>query len=193
MSSKIKILRVTLSCILLICSIFFLLKIFAFWGEMDSQILYGNEKSFADEKNIYVINEQTGNIHIFDYNGTFLKRLRLPVKGGAIWVKMSDCLKAYCVRSNMLISIADINSIEQQEAYFCSPKEFYSSFESENSVESEIEKNIVTLGTNMTPKEIVLDIKTTIFSLEFCMTLYAVCLLSFFAISGLFKKWFKRY
>ncbi len=50
MSSKIKILRVTLSCILLICSIFFLLKIFAFLGETDSQILYGNEKSFADEK-----------------------------------------------------------------------------------------------------------------------------------------------
>ena len=192
MSSKIKILRVTLSCILLICSVFFLLKIFAFLGETDSQILYGNEKSFADEKNIYVINEQTGNIHIFDYNGTFLKRMRLPVKGGAIWVKMSDCLKAYCVRSNMLISIADINSIEQQEAYFSNPKEFYSSFESENSIESEIEKNIVTVGANMTKKEIVLDIKTSILSLEFCMILYAICLLSFFAISGLFKKWLKR-
>lgn len=193
MSSKIKTLRVTLSCVLLICSIFFLLKIFAFWGETDSQILYGNEKSFADEKNIYVINEQTGNIHIFDYNGTFLKRLRLPVKGGIIWVTMSDALKAYCVRSNMLISIADINSIEQQEAYYSNPKEFYSSFDSENSIESEIEKNIVTLGANTTPKKVVLDIKTSIFSLDFCMILYAVCLIAFFAISGLFKKWLKRY
>ena len=193
MSSKIKILRVALSCILLICSVFFLLKIFAFFGETDSQILYGNEKSFADEKNIYVINEQTGNIHIFDYNGTFLKIIRLPAKGGTTWVTMSDDLKAYCVRSNMLISIADINSIEQQEAYFSNPKEFYSSFESENSIESEIEKNIVTVGANMTKKEIVLDIKTSILSLEFCMILYAICLLSFFAISGLFKKWLKRY
>lgn len=190
---KIKILRVTLSCVLLICSIFFILKIFAFWGETDSQILYGNEKSFADEKNIYVINGQTGNIHIFDYNGTFLKRLRLPVKGGTIWVTMSDDLKAYCVRSHMLISIADINSIDYREAYYSNPKEFYSSFESENSIESEIDKNIVTLGANSTKKEIVLDIKTSIFSLEFCMILYAVCLLAFFAVSGLFKKWLKRY
>ena len=102
MNSKIKILRATLSCVLLICSIFFLLKIFVFLGEndeifqefTDSQILYGNEKSFADEKNIYVINEQTGNIHIFNYNGTFLRRLQLPIKGGIVWVTMGDDLKA---------------------------------------------------------------------------------------------------
>ena len=151
------------------------------------------KKLFADEKNIYVINEQSGIIHIFDYNGTFLRRLQLPTKGGTVWVTMDDDLKAYCVRSDMLISIADINSIEQQEAYYSNPKEFYSSFVSDNSIESYIKKNIVTVGANMTKKDIVLDIKTSIFSLEFCMTLYAICILAFFAISGLFKKLLKQY
>ena len=93
--------RILLSCVLLICAIFFLVRMFAFWAESDEilqefsqpQNLYGNEKSFADEKYIYVINEQIGVVHIFDYNGTFLKRLQLPSKGGTVWATMEKNLK----------------------------------------------------------------------------------------------------
>ena len=144
--------------------------------------MYGNEKCYQNNQNLYVADDTTGTIHIFNENGAFLNGIQLPTSGGAVWSGVGNIIYAYCVREDLLVEITDAKNISQKDVYFSNPKEFYDSLNITDKNVIDIDGNIVHI-THNNNDAVVLDIESSPLPIDVCTMLFLICMVGYLAVT----------
>lgn len=148
----------------------------------EPKVLYGNEKCYQNNQHLYILDDTTGTIHIFNKNGKFLNGIQLPTSGGDVWSGMGNTFYAYSVRNNLLVEVFDTGNISQKNSYFSNPNDFYDSLNIFEKNGIDVDGNMVSM-TNNENTVVILDIKTSALPIDLCTILFFICMLVFLAVT----------
>ncbi len=144
---------------------------------------------FMNSAKIYVEDDMKSSIQIFNSDGSFFQRIKIPTKGGDFWVSVkNDKMNIYIVRNNTLYEIlSESNYNKTENVYFKNPQEFYQKF-------GYNEKATLTLGGKIKilngDTEEYLNLDAPIFprTIALNLILIAVSTICLIATNNLFKK-----
>ena len=129
---------INIFCILLL--IFSVLNIAIILGDsfceeiifmQDSISVYGADKLLIDEKYIYIGDSIKNSVQVFNHNGDFIYRVKIPTNGGDFWMGIkNNKIYIYAVRKNVQYEISGNNSYEATDnIYYGNPDIFYKQFD----------------------------------------------------------------
>ncbi len=187
-------LRFTAAGVVFIILVYAIIRLISQFGGMVDEVTafdeprtVGGNMCYCMDGLIYVCDPDANNVQIFSADGEFIEGYELPAKGGAVWSGANDtAVYVYAVRSDTLVTFTDGEYIAEN-TQFTNPDDFSETLGFTVSG-ARLKGKTVTFADG----EYTLDIERYYLTTDWCIVVFALCVIAIFFLTGVLGKMIER-